>query len=90
MSKFRRYLCLPWNIFKVLEVKIKNSNYANKKKRQQKIRGVDQFKTMFSIAKKEDLLGTMPVLLILMFLPFFQTVFFDKQRTAPQSRRKGL
>lgn len=35
-------------------------------------------------AKNQDLLGTMPVLLVLMFLPFFQTVCFDKQRIAPE------
>lgn len=39
-----------------------------------------QFKTMFSIAKNQELLGTMPVLLVLMFLPFSQSVFINREQ----------
>lgn len=61
-------------------------NYATgKKKRQEKIQRLEQFKTMLSLANKQDLLGTMPVPLVLMFLPFLQPVCFDKQRTVPQT-----
>lgn len=55
------------------------------KKRQEKIQGLDQFRTMLSLANKQDLLGTVPVLLVLMFLPLLQIVCFDKQRTVPQT-----
>lgn len=52
---------------------------------QEKIQGLDQFKTMLSLANKQDLLGAMPVLWILMFLPFLQPVCFHKHRIVPQT-----
>lgn len=59
-------------------------------KRQEKIQGLDQFKTMLSLANKQDLLGTMPVLLVLILLPFLQPVCFDKHRTVPQRSKRTM